>query len=70
MKREMYTLTNSFHGTECQTTYSPADRERIDYLIGTGRMTSIDAGYRARRRAWKALCGNSACRCGNAWGER
>ena len=70
MNRTLYTLRNSFHNTEARTTYSPEQREVVDEEIGMGIRHSDDSGYRAQYRAWKVLCGNSACRCCNAWGER
>ena len=64
----MYTLTNSFHGTEGKTKYSEEERYKISGRIAQG--TATEAEKQARRRAHNKLCGSPDCTCGNSWGER
>ena len=66
MKKKTYTVTNTFHGSEAQTTLTEEEYSMMGYPDDSAEQMSIN---RRAKRLDDKLCGCSGCQCSdfNEW---
>ena len=67
---KMQTLTNSYHGTSCQTRLTRDEMADIEATAAQYPWDLAPTEKATIRRIRVKLCGVMDCKCGNFWGER